>query len=152
MAVIHAVTKSVEVGKKMAGLLIRQFDNWVLVQRDAAADAVVIRWQQVLQELIVCRKPLHLHIGMRRNVTDAGRHGYHYQVVFYDMIAPLIEHKTALASCAEQVHTGVAQLWCIHRQEVGGILEIYLHGRQNNSSTAQKYTLFYIYTNDFGKK
>ena len=130
MAVAHAVTQSVEVGKQMAGLLVCEFDDRILVQRDASSDAIIVRWQQVLQELIVSCKPFHLHVSMRRNVTDAGRHGYHYQVVFYDMIAPLIEHKTALASCAEQVHTGMAQFRRIHSLEVGGIQEIYLHNRQ----------------------
>ena len=130
VAIVHAVTQSVEVGKQKAGLFICKSDDRVLVQRDAATDAVVIRWQQVLQELIVSRKPLHLHVGMRRNITDAGGHGYHYQIVLHDVIAPLIEYKTALASRAEQVHTGVAQLWRIHRQEVGGIHKIYLHNRQ----------------------
>ena len=67
---------------------------------------------------------------MRRKVTDTGWHGYHYQVVLHDVIAPLIENKTALASRAEQVHASVAQLWRIHRQEVSGIPEIYLHNRQ----------------------
>ena len=67
---------------------------------------------------------------MSREVTDAGGHGYHHQVVLHDMIASLVEHKTALASRAEQMHTGVAQLRRIHCQEVGGIPEIYLHNRQ----------------------
>ena len=130
MAVVHAVTKPVEVGKQKAGLLIREFDDRVMVQRDAATYAVVIRWQQVLQELIVCCKPLHFHVCISREVADASGHRYHYQVVLHDVIAPLIEHKTALSSRAEQVHTGVAQLRRIHSLEVGGILEIYLHNRQ----------------------
>jgi hypothetical protein len=44
------------------------------------------------------------------------------------MIAPLVEHKAALASRAEQVHTSVAQLIGIHPIEVCGILKICLHG------------------------
>ena len=42
VAIVHAVTQSVEVCKQKAGLFIREFDDRVLVQRDAAADAVVV--------------------------------------------------------------------------------------------------------------
>ena len=42
VTVAHAVTQSVEVTKQVSGLLIRQLDDGVLVQRDAAADAVVV--------------------------------------------------------------------------------------------------------------
>jgi hypothetical protein len=40
----------------------------------------------------------------------------------------LIEHKTALASRAQQVYAGMAQFLLVHRVEVIGILKIYLHG------------------------
>ncbi len=43
MAVVHAVTKTMEVIKQMSCLFICQFDNGVLVQRDTATDAVVVR-------------------------------------------------------------------------------------------------------------
>ena len=48
MAVVLAVTQPMEVIKQMSCLFIRQFDDGVLVQRDTATDAVVVRWQQVL--------------------------------------------------------------------------------------------------------
>ena len=118
MAVTHAVTQPVEVVEQMAGLLIRQFDDGVLVQRDATPDAIVVRWQQILQELIVGRKPLHLHIAVCRNVFYPIRIRYHYQVVLRNVVTMFIEHKTALASRAEQVHTSVAQLLRIHPVEV----------------------------------
>ena len=70
--------KPMEVGKQMAGLFVCELDDWILVQRDAATDAVVVRWQQVLQELIVGGKPLHLHISVSREVADTGWHGNHH--------------------------------------------------------------------------
>ena len=48
VTVVHAVTKTMEVILQMSCLFIRQFDDGVLVQRDTATDAVVVRWQQVL--------------------------------------------------------------------------------------------------------
>ena len=58
-------------------------------------------------------------LGMSREVADAGWHGNDHQIVPDDVIAPLVEHKTALASRAEQVHTSVSsqpQWHCLHRR------------------------------------
>ena len=127
MAVAHAVTKTVEVGKQMSGLFIGEFDDGILVQRDAAADAVIIGWQQVLKELIVGGEPLHLHISVSREVADTGGIWNDGQVVLDDVVASVIEYKASFTSRAEQMHTGVAQLRRIHPVEVRGILEINLH-------------------------
>ena len=82
---------------------------------------------------------------MCRNIPDTGWHGDHYEVVLHDVIAPLVEHKTALASRAEQVHASVAQLWRIYRQKVGGIPEIYLHNRQKWEFYGAKiHIIFYL--------
>jgi hypothetical protein len=43
------------------------------------------------------------------------------------MVAPLVEHKAALARRTQQVHASVAQFLGIHAVEVGGILKINLH-------------------------
>ena len=121
MAVIHAVVKTMEVIKQMSCLCICQFDDGVLVQRDTATDAVVVRRQQVLQELVIGSKPLHLQVCMSRQVADTIGHRYHNQVVFHDVIAMLVEHKTCLTCRAKQMHAGVAQLTGIHPVEVCGI-------------------------------
>ena len=42
MLVAHALTNPVKVAEQMTGLIICEFDDRVLVQRDAAADAVVV--------------------------------------------------------------------------------------------------------------
>ena len=42
VAVAHAVTQSMEVSKQKAGLFIREFDDGIMVQRDATTDAVVV--------------------------------------------------------------------------------------------------------------
>ena len=127
MALTHPVAQTMEVIKQMPCLLVGEFDDRVLIQRDAAPNAVVIRWQQVLQELIIGSKPLHLHVGMGGQILHPVGHGNHHQIVLRDMIAMLIEHKTPLPHLAKQMHTSVAQLSRIHPVEVGGILEISLH-------------------------
>ena len=53
-----------------------------------------------------------------------GRHWYHNQVVFDNVIAMLIKYKTCLTCQAKQMHAGVAQLIGIHPVEVCGILKI----------------------------
>ena len=106
---------------------ICQFDDGVLVQRDTATDAVVVRRQQVLQELVISSKPFYLQVCMCRKVADTIRHRYHHQVVLHDMVASLVEHKTCLTCQAKQMHAGVTQLSGIHLIEVCGILEIRLH-------------------------
>ena len=99
----------------------------ILVQRDTATDAVVVRRQQVLQELVISSKPFYLQVCMCRQIADTIRHRYHHQVVLHDMVASLVEHKTCLPCQAKQVHAGVAQLTGIHPVEVCGILKICLH-------------------------
>ena len=42
MLVAHALTNPVKVTEQMTGLIICEFDDRVLVLRDAAADAVVV--------------------------------------------------------------------------------------------------------------
>ena len=60
VTVVHAVTHTMEVIQQMPNLFVGEFDDGILVQRDTASDAVVVRWQQVLQMLVVGSKPLHL--------------------------------------------------------------------------------------------
>ena len=141
MAVVLAVTKTMEVNKQMSCLFVCQFDDGVLIQRDTATDTVVVRRQQVLQELVVGGEPLHLHILMCREVADTGRHRYHHQVVLRDVVAMLVEHKTALARRTQQVHASITQFLGIHAVEVGGILKIYLH---IDGFWLRRYTLFMI--------
>ncbi len=50
MAVAEAITETVEVGKQDSSLLVGEFDDRVLVERDASSDAVVIRRQKVFAE------------------------------------------------------------------------------------------------------
>jgi hypothetical protein len=66
---------------------------------------------------------------------------HHYKIVPGNVVAPLVEHKTALALSANQVHTGAAQFPGIHAVEVGGILEIYLH---NAEFSANIHIIYYI--------
>lgn len=127
MAVVLAVTKTMEVIKQMSCLFICQFDNGVLVQRDTATDAVVVRRQQVLKKLIISGKPFYLLVIMCRQIADTIRHRYHHHVVFDNVVAMLVEHKTCLTCHAKQVHAGVAQLTGIHPVEVCRILKICTH-------------------------
>lgn len=152
MAVAHAVTQVVEVGERRAGLHVGELDDGVLIQRDASTYAIVVSRQQALQEFVVGSKPLDLHVGMGSEVAHTVRAGNHHQIVLYDMIAALIKHKTALACCAEQVHTGGAQIRRIHRLEASGIPEIYLHRHQGYNFAAQNYTLLFTQTNELCKK
>ena len=124
VAVAHAFAQTMEVGQQMPGLLIGEFDDRVLVERDAPSNAIVVRRQQVLQELVVSCKPFDLQVGMGGKVADAVGHRYHHQIVLHDVVAMLVEHKTPLPCLAKQMHTGVAQLSGIHPVEVGGISEI----------------------------
>ena len=79
---------------------------------------------------------------MSGKVLDALGCGYHHEVVLHDVIAMLIEHKTALTGSAQQVQTGVAQLICVNRIEVGRKKEIYFHDAmifcKNTQKNAQK--------------
>ena len=152
MTVGHAVAKPMEIGKQNAGLFVCESDDRVLIQRDAAADTIVIRWQQVLQELVVGGKPLHLHIGVGRNVTDAGGHGYYHQIVFHDVVASVIEHETAFTCRTQQMHTGMAELRRVHPVEVGGILEIYLHWDKNTTISANCENIDVFCENKLSKK
>ena len=53
VTVIHAVTQPMEVIKQMSCLFICQFDNGVLVQRDTATDAVVVRKSSCAARLLI---------------------------------------------------------------------------------------------------
>ena len=127
MAVVHAVAQTVEVSQDDVGLLVSEMDDGVVVERDAAPDAVVVRRQEVLEEFVVGGEPLHLQVCMCGQVLHAGGCRYHHKVVFHDMVTPVVEHETALARCAVQMHAGVAQLGGIHAVKVGGIQEINFH-------------------------
>ena len=96
-------------------------DDRILIQRDAAPNAVIVRRQQVLQKLIVGGEPLHPHVAMGGKVAHAVRHGNHQQVVLHDVIAVLVEHKAALARRTQHVHAGMAQLAGVCGVEIGGI-------------------------------
>ena len=128
VAVAHPVAKAVKVVEQTLRLLAGERHHGVPIQRDAAADAVIVRRQQILQELIVGGKPLHPQVGMSGKVLDAVRHRHHHEVVSHYVITPLVEHETALARQTYQVHAGVAQFRCVYRLVIVGILEIYLHG------------------------
>ena len=118
VAVFKAVAKAMEVIQEMPGLFICQLDDGILVQRDAAPDTIVVRWQQILQELIIGSKPFHLHVGMCSKVLHLVGHGYHHQIVFHNVIAMLVEHKTPFPCRTKQVHTSVTQLTGVHPVEV----------------------------------
>ncbi|MBQ1722667.1 MAG: hypothetical protein II034_02615, partial [Muribaculaceae bacterium] len=53
----------------------------------------------------------------------------------------LIEHKTALACCAQQVQAGVAQLLRVYRMKVSRINEINLHDAMIFCKNTQKNAL-----------
>ena len=60
LVICHAVTQTMKVILQIARLFFCKSYDGVLVECDAAPDAVVVRWQQVLQELVVGCKPFHL--------------------------------------------------------------------------------------------
>ena len=128
MAVAHAVAETVEVGEQDSSLLVGEFDDRVLVERDASSDAVVIRRQQARKEFVVGDEPLHLQIRMGGEVFCASRICHHHQIVFHNVVAFRVKHKAAFAFCAEQMHTSVAQSGVIHPKEVRSVLKINLHG------------------------
>ena len=118
VAVVEAVAQPVEVFQQDFRLTVVDLDDGVLVEADAAPDAVVVRRQEPLQELVVGGKPLHLHPRHRREVLRPVGVWYHHQVVLHDVVAPLVEHEAPFPCPAQQVHAGVPQLRRIHRQEV----------------------------------
>ena len=128
MAVAEAITETVEVGKQDSSLLIGEFDDRVLVERDASSDAVVIRRQKVLQELVICGKPLYLHLWNGNKSLCATRIWHHHQIVFFNLVAFRVKYKAAFAFRAEQMHTSVAQSWVIDPEEIRSVLKINLHG------------------------
>ena len=128
MTVAEAITKTVEVGKQDSSLLVGEFDDRVLVERDASTNTVVVRWQKVLQELVICGKPLHLHPWNGREVLGTARIGHHHKVVFRYVVTFFVEHKTTFTSSANKMHTSVAQSGVIHPEEVRSVLKINLHG------------------------
>ena len=128
MAVAEAITETVEVGKQNSSLLVGEFDDRVLVERDASSDAVVVRWQQARKEFVVGCKPLHLQIRMGNKALCATRIWHHHQIVFFNLVAFRVKHKAAFAFRAEQMHASVAQSKVIHPEEIRSVLKINLHG------------------------
>ena len=128
VAVVHAVAQTVEVGQDDGGLLVGEVDDGVVVERDAAPDAIVVRWQEALQELVVGGEPLHPQVWMCGQVLHAGGRRYHHEVVFHDMVAPVVEHEAALARRTEHVHAGVTQLRGVYREKIRRVLEVNFHG------------------------
>ncbi len=126
MAVIHAVTQAVEICQQDGGLFIRQGNDRIVVQRDTAADTVVVRWQQILQELIVGGKPLYLKVRVSRKVLHPVRHRNNHKIIPSDVVTLFVEHKTPFARRTQQVHAGVAQLFRVNRVEVSGKDEVNL--------------------------
>ena len=118
VAVVEAVAQAVEVIQQDFRLAVVDLDDGVLVEADAAPDAVVVRRQQALQKLVFGGEPLHLHPRCRREVLSPVGVWNHHQVVLHDMVAPLVEHKAPFTGRAQQVHTGASQLRRIHRQKI----------------------------------
>ena len=56
-----------------------------------------------MQELIVGSKPLHLQVFMCRQILDTFGTSYYHEVVFDNVIAMLVKHKTCLTSQAKQM-------------------------------------------------
>ena len=127
VAVVEAVAQAVEVLQQDFRLTAIDLDDGVLVKADAAPDAVVVRRQQSAKELVVGGEPLDLHPRCRSEVLRPRGVRHHHKVVFPDVVAFFVEHKTAFARCAQQMHAGVAQFWRVHREEIGGIEEVGFH-------------------------
>ena len=68
VAVVHAVTETVEVCEENVRLPVGELDDRVVVERDAAPDAVVVRRQQSAEVFVVGGEPLDLHPRCRREV------------------------------------------------------------------------------------
>lgn len=127
MAVVEAVAQPVDVLQQDFRLTVVNLDDGVLVEADAAPDAVVVRRQQSLQVLVVGGEPLHLHPRRRREVLSPVGIRHHHQVVLHDVVAPLVEHEAPFTRRAQQVHTGVSQLRRIHRQKIRRVYKVNLH-------------------------
>lgn len=61
VAVVHAVTEAVEVCEENVRLPVGELDDRVVIERDAAPDAVVVRRQQSAEVFVVGGEPLDLH-------------------------------------------------------------------------------------------
>lgn len=118
VAVIEAVAQAVDVFQQDFRLSVVDLDDGVLVEADAASDAVVVRRQEAMQEFVVGGNPLHLHPRRRREILRPVGVWNHHQVVLHDVVAPLVEHETSFPRRAQQVHAGMSQLRRIHRQEI----------------------------------
>lgn len=127
MAVAKAVTETVEVGKQDSSLLVGEFDDRILVERDASTNTVIVRWQQARKEFVVGGEPLYLHLWNGDKALCATRIWHYHQIVFPKMIALFVKHETPLPFCTQQVHTRMTQLGVIHPKEIGGILKINFH-------------------------
>lgn len=118
VAVVEAVAQPAEVLQQDFRLAVIDLDDGVLVEADAAADAVVVRRQEAMQEFVVGGEPLHLHPRCRREVLRPVWIRHHHQVVLHDVVAALVEHEAPFPRRAQQVHAGVPQLRRIHRQKI----------------------------------
>lgn len=110
----------------------------IVVKAYAAAYAVVVGRQQVLQEFIVGGKPLDSHVMMSSQVARAVGVGHYHQVVLDNVVAVAVKHKTALAASAQQVHAGAAELGRVHRLKLVGILEKCVHRHKNTQYFQRK--------------
>ena len=118
VAVVEAVAQAVEVLQQDFRLSVVDLDDGVLVEADAAPDAVVVRRQEAQQELVVGGEPLNLHPWYRRKILRPVGVWNHHKVVLHDVVATFVEHETSFPRPAQQVHTGVFQFWRVHRQKV----------------------------------
>ena len=128
MTVAHAVAETVEVGKQDSSLLVGEFDDRILVERDASTNTVIVRWQQARKEFVVGGEPLYLHLWNGDKALCATRIWHYHQIVFPQMIALFVKHETPLPICTQQVHTSVTQSRVIHPKEVRSVLKINFHG------------------------
>ena len=101
IAVVEAVSQTVEILQHDGRLAVIDFNDGILVEADAAPDAVVVRWQQSTKELVVGGEPLHLHAGSRREVLRPCGVRHHHQVVLHDVVASFVEHKAPFARRAQ---------------------------------------------------
>jgi len=127
MTVLHTVAEAMEITEQLLHLLVCQTDDGVLVERDAASDAVVVAGQLVLQKLIIGSKPFHLHIGMGCQTLHPGGCGDDHEVVLDYVVAAFVEHETTLPCRAEQMQAGLLELWGADAVKIGRVSKIGLH-------------------------
>ena len=127
MAVVKTVSQAVEILQHDGRLAVVELDDGVLVEADAATDAVVVRWQEAVQVLLFGGEPFHLHPVCGGDILCPVGLRHHHQVVLHNVVALPVEHKTAFPRRAEQVHAGVPQLRRVHAEEICRVLKVNLH-------------------------